>query len=70
MSKCPNCNVRYEEVETDFKYGDIILRKVKALRCPKCSQKLFTPEQYQAISAKIGAKSKSTSKKKKNIKKV
>ena len=53
MSKCPNCKVKYEEVETDFEYGDIILRNVKAFRCPKCSQELFTPEQYQAIRERI-----------------
>ena len=53
MSKCPKCGVEYVEVEVDFEYGDVILRKVKALRCPVCKEELFTPEQYGVIRARI-----------------
>lgn len=53
MSSCPKCNTKYEEVEVDFEYGDIILRNVKALRCPKCKEELFTPEQYRAIRERL-----------------
>jgi YgiT-type zinc finger domain-containing protein len=53
MSSCPKCNTKYEEVEVDFEYGDIILRNVKALRCPKCKEELFTPEQYRAIRERM-----------------
>jgi YgiT-type zinc finger domain-containing protein len=53
LAKCPNCDVEYEEVETDFEYGDIVLRNVKATRCPRCGRELFTPEQYRAIKERI-----------------
>jgi YgiT-type zinc finger domain-containing protein len=53
MSKCPKCEAEYVEVEVDFEYGDVILRKVKALRCPVCKEELFTPEQYSVIRARI-----------------
>jgi len=53
VSKCPKCDVEYVEVEVDFEYGDVILRKVKALRCPVCKEELFTPEQYGVIRARI-----------------
>lgn len=53
MPKCPRCDTDYVEVEVDFEYGNIILRNVKALRCPKCRQELFTPEQYRDIRERI-----------------
>jgi len=53
MAKCPRCNVEYEEAETDFEYGDIVLRNVKATRCPKCGQELYTPEQYRDIKERL-----------------
>jgi len=53
VSRCPRCGVEYVEVETDFEYGDVILRNVKALRCPNCKQELFTPEQYGTIRERI-----------------
>lgn len=51
MSKCPKCDADY--VEVDFEYVDVILRRVKALRCPVCKEELFTPEQYGVIRARI-----------------
>ena len=53
VPKCPKCDAGYVEVEVDFEYGDVILRKAKALRCPICKEELFTPEQYGAIRARI-----------------
>ena len=53
MSKCPKCKTEYAEVEVDFEYGDIILRNVKALKCPQCDEELFTPEQYRVIRERI-----------------
>lgn len=46
---CPKCKTKYEEVTTTFEHGDIILKNVKALRCPSCKEELFTPEQYSQI---------------------
>jgi YgiT-type zinc finger domain-containing protein len=53
MIKCPSCQVEYAEVETEFEYGDIVLRNVKATKCPKCGRELFTPEQYRAIRERL-----------------
>lgn len=53
MAKCPSCGVEYVEVETDFEYGDIILRNVKATKCPRCGRELFTGEQYRAIKERL-----------------
>lgn len=53
MPKCPKCAMEYVEVEVDFEYGAVILRNVKALRCPTCKEELFTPEQYGAIRERI-----------------
>jgi YgiT-type zinc finger domain-containing protein len=53
MPKCPKCAKEYVEVEVDFEYGEVILRNVKALRCPTCKEELFTPEQYGAIRERL-----------------
>jgi YgiT-type zinc finger domain-containing protein len=53
MTKCPSCNVEYEEVETNFEHEDIVLRNVKTTRCPKCGRELFTPEQYRLIKERL-----------------
>ncbi len=53
QSKCPKCDATYVEVETDFESGGVLLRNVKALRCPKCGEELFTMEQYRAIWDRI-----------------
>jgi hypothetical protein len=49
MSACPKC----EEVTVDYEYQGIILRNVKALRCPSCKEELFTLEQYDAIRDRL-----------------
>jgi len=45
--------IEYVEVETDFEYGDVLLRNVKATKCPGCGRELFTPEQYRAIKERL-----------------
>ncbi len=50
---CPSCCVEYIEVEFDFEVDGIVLHNVKALRCPACSEELFTPEQVDAITVQI-----------------
>ncbi len=37
----------------DYEYQGIILRNVKALRCPDCKEELFTLEQYEAIRNRL-----------------
>ena len=53
MSICQKCNIKCEEVIIDYEYKGIILRNVKALRCPKCNEELFTLEQYEAIRQRL-----------------
>lgn len=50
---CPVCCVEYVEVEVDFEYDTTILKNVKMLRCPSCEEELFSPEQREAITARI-----------------
>ena len=50
---CPKCCVEYLEVEVDFEDGGTVLHDVKVLRCPTCEEEAFTPEQYDAIRARI-----------------
>jgi YgiT-type zinc finger domain-containing protein len=50
---CPVCCVEYVEIEIDFEVEGVILRNVKALRCPACEEEAFTPEQFEAIKQKI-----------------
>ena len=50
---CPKCNKTCEEVTVDYEYQGIILRNVKALRCPDCKEELFTLEQYDAIRDRL-----------------
>lgn len=53
MSTCQKCNKQCEEVIIDYEYKGIILRNVKALRCPDCKEELFTLEQYEAIRNRL-----------------
>ena len=53
MSTCSKCDAKYEEVTVDYEYSGIVIRNVKALRCPGCKQELFTPEQYDAIRDRL-----------------
>ena len=53
MSTCHKCKKECEEVTIDYEYQGIILRNVKALRCPDCKEELFTLEQYDAIRDRL-----------------
>ena len=53
MEKCPKCNVEYVEIETDFEYGDVLLRNVKATKCPNCGEELFSLDQYRTIKDRL-----------------
>jgi hypothetical protein len=53
MSTCLKCNKPCEEVTVDYEYQGVILRNVKALRCPDCKEELFTLEQYDAIRNRL-----------------
>jgi hypothetical protein len=53
MVKCYRHNVEYEEVETDYEYRGIVIRGVKALRCPIGGEEMFTLEQYGEIKRRV-----------------
>jgi hypothetical protein len=53
MSICQKCNKKCEEVTIDYEYHGIVLRNVKALRCPDCKEELFTLKQYEAIHNRL-----------------
>jgi len=53
MSTCPKCKKECEEVTVDYEYEGIVLRNVKALRCPDCKEELFTLEQYDSIRDRL-----------------
>lgn len=55
MVKCPECGKEYLKTKTDFEYQGIIIRGAKCLKCPSCGEELFTPEQYDAIRARVSA---------------
>jgi hypothetical protein len=46
---CPVCCVEYVEVEFDFEVEGVVLHNVKALKCPRCEQEVFTQEQVELI---------------------
>ena len=47
------CCVEYVEVVFDCEVDGVLLRNVKALRCPACQEERFTPEQVEAIAKRI-----------------
>jgi hypothetical protein len=51
--KCPEHNVEYETVKTIYEQFGVILKDVKALRCPVDGEELFTLEQAEAIRKRI-----------------
>ncbi len=50
---CPNCCVEYVEVKFDFEINGVVLHDVKALRCPKCEEEVFSPQQQEVIRKRI-----------------
>jgi phage tail sheath gpL-like len=53
--KCPEHNVEYETVKTTYEQYGVILKDVKALRCPVDGEELFTLEQAEAVRKRITA---------------
>jgi hypothetical protein len=51
--KCPEHGVDYETVKTSYEQFGVILKDVKALRCPVDGEELFTLEQAEAIRRRI-----------------
>jgi hypothetical protein len=51
--KCPEHHVEYETVKTTYEQYGVILKDVKALRCPVDGEELFTMEQAEAIRKRI-----------------
>lgn len=51
--RCPEHNVEYQTVKTTYEQHGIILKEVKALRCPVDGEELFTLEQAEAIRQRI-----------------
>ncbi len=51
--KCPEHHVDYETVKTTYEQFGVILKDVKALRCPVDGEELFTLEQAEAIRQRI-----------------
>jgi hypothetical protein len=41
--------VEYIEVEFDFEVDGVVLHNIKALKCPRCEQEVFTQEQVEVI---------------------
>ncbi len=50
---CPNCCVEYVEVQFDFEVEGVVLHDVRALRCPKCEEEVFSPQQQEVIRKRI-----------------
>jgi hypothetical protein len=51
--KCPEHGVEYQTVKTTYEQFGVILKEVKALRCPADGEELFTMEQAEAIRQRI-----------------
>src|SRR3989304_8706982 len=51
--RCPEHEVEYQTVETTYEQNGVILKDVKALRCPVDGEELFTLEQAEAIRQRI-----------------
>jgi len=55
MVKCVNDGAEFREVEIDFEYGGVVVRGVKALRCPVCGEEIIDLAQYGQIKRRIEA---------------
>jgi len=50
---CPLCCVEYVEVQFDCEIDGEVLHDVKALKCPRCEEEVFSPEQQEEIRKRI-----------------
>ncbi len=53
--KCPEHGVDYQTVKTTYEQFGVILKEVKALRCPVDGEELFTMQQAEAIRQRVAA---------------
>ncbi len=53
--KCPEHGVDYRTVKTTYEQFGVILKEVKALRCPVDGEELFTMQQAEAIRQRVAA---------------
>ncbi|MDT8782085.1 MAG: hypothetical protein IAX22_05495 [Candidatus Bathyarchaeota archaeon] len=53
---CPVCCVECIKVRFDCEIDGIEIQDVEALRCPKCEEEKFSPEQIEKIIEKIKIK--------------
>ncbi len=51
--KCPEHDVEYQTVKTTYEQFGVILKDVKALRCPVDGEELFSIEQAEAIRQRV-----------------
>jgi hypothetical protein len=51
---CPNCFIEYIEVTFDCEVDGVVLHDVKALKCPRCQEEVFSPEQQEEIQRRAG----------------
>jgi hypothetical protein len=50
---CPVCFIEYIEVTFDCEFDGVVLHDVKALKCPRCQEEVFSPEQQEEIAKRI-----------------
>ncbi|MFA5572456.1 MAG: YgiT-type zinc finger protein [Crenarchaeota archaeon] len=50
---CPTCCVEYVAITFDFEIDNVVLKDVKALRCPSCNEEIFSPDQQEEIRKRI-----------------
>ncbi len=55
MAKCYKHDSELREVSIDFEYKGVVLRGVKALRCPVCGDELLGLDQYGEVKRRIEA---------------
>ncbi len=53
--KCPKDGAEYREAETNFEYHGVIVPNAPCLKCPKCGEALFSPEQVKYIRERVAS---------------
>ena len=55
MVLCPRDGAAYVEGRCDYEQFGVLIRNVDCLKCPRCGDELFTPEQVRTIRERIAA---------------
>jgi len=53
--KCPKDGAEYRGAKIDFEYHGVIVPNVPCLKCPKCGEVLFSPEQVKHIRERVAS---------------